>query len=98
MIRNLTRTVHHFLCWRGVALVCLSLLLALDDSARCWRLALDHASARGNATPDDSDEEEALAKQPHRAAVASRRTPNRKRPPRPAVDVEMAVPSSVCAG
>jgi hypothetical protein len=72
----------------GAFLVCLALLLALDDSARCW-LTLDHARSQRTA-PGDSDEEEVLGKQPHRAAVASRRVPKRKRPPRPGVGAELA--------
>jgi len=80
----------------GAFLVCLSLLLALDDSARCWLALTGQARGRGGI-PGDSDGEEVLAKQPHRAAAASRRVPKRKRPPRPGVGAELLARTGACS-
>src|SRR4051794_14053339 len=60
--------------WRVVFLCCLALLLALDDNASCWRLALEGASGRGQvpSAPEDNDEE-VLVKHAQGSAGAYRR-------------------------
>ncbi len=87
---------------RAAFLCCLALLLALDDNASCWRLALEGARGRGQVpSAPDADGEEVLVKQAHDFTGVHRRGRRKGEPgpgtPTPLVLTPLTLASSPLA-